>query len=106
MSKKITLSDENYIKCFEIKSTSIRLGEKPFTVGRTSIENVETGNEIDCIVTKVELMKVSDLDHRHALRDGFHSLGELAKELRKCYGKVSSNDVVTVVTFKSKYNTR
>ncbi len=104
MNKKITLTDENYIKCFESKSTSIRLGIKNFNVGHSSIENVETGNEIYCTITKVELLKVSDLNDFHAIRDGFCGLRELIEELKNCYGDIRSQDHITRVTFKAKYN--
>lgn len=99
--KKIKLTDENYKKCGSIKNTSIRLGIKDFTVGPSLIENVDNGDCKDCLITKVELMNVKDLDHRHALSDGFHSLDELIRELRKHYPSISAESQVTIVSFKA-----
>lgn len=98
--KLITLSNENFLKLSKIKSTSIRLGVKRFTVGTAFIQNVDTTELCECFITKIELMKLSDLDHRHAIADGFHSLGELVKELEKFYGSIHRDDLVTVITFK------
>lgn len=97
--KPITLTNENFLKVFKIKSTSVRAGVKFYSVGKTFIKNVDTQEVIECTVTKIELMKMSDLDHRHAIDDGFHSLGELLRELDKHYGAIKFDDYVTVITF-------
>ena len=100
MRKNITLSADNYNKLGGIKTTSIRLGVKGYQLGEATIEHVGTKQCTRCFITKLQAMTVGDLDHRHAIRDGFHSLGELHKELRRCYGSFKSTDLVTVVTFK------
>ena len=99
--KKIKLTDDNFKKLGKLKRSTVRLGVKDFTVGPTEIVNIDTGSTVPCIVRSVKLMTVSELDHRHALRDGFHSLGELFKELRKHYGVLKPDDLITVVNFNS-----
>ncbi|AUR81681.1 ASCH domain protein [Vibrio phage 1.089.O._10N.261.51.F9] len=97
--KKINLTDDNFNKLGKLKKSTVRLGIRDYTVGRTEIVNVDSGATTPCLIRSVKLMTIRDLDHRHALRDGFHSLGELFKELRKHYGLIKPDDWVTVVNF-------
>lgn len=99
--KPIMLTRDNFDKALKIKSTSVRLGIKHYFLGHGLIVSADNGEVKQCIITKVQLMKVHELDQRHALRDGFHSLGELFKELERHYGKLHHNNDVTVVTFES-----
>ncbi|AUR95341.1 ASCH domain protein [Vibrio phage 1.205.O._10N.222.51.A7] len=99
--KPIMLTRSNFDKAFKIKQTSVRLGVKTYILGPSVVVSTDNGEVKQCIITNVRLMKVYELDHRHALRDGFHSLGELFKELERHYGKLKHDDDVTVVTFES-----
>ncbi|AUR87783.1 ASCH domain protein [Vibrio phage 1.104.O._10N.286.49.A12] len=100
--KQITLTDSNFKKLGKLKKSTIRLGVKDYMVGRTEIVNVETHEKVPCFIRNIELITVRELDHCHAMRDGFHSLGELLKELRKHYGTLKPDDWVTVVSFSAK----
>lgn len=99
--KQIKLTDSNFKKLGKLKKSTIRIGIKDYTVGRTTIVNVDTQETVDCLIREVKLMTVRDLDHRHALDDGFHSLGELFKELRSLYGRLSPDNWVTLVRFSA-----
>ncbi len=51
-------------------------------------------------ITKVRYKKLNELTDEDAKMDGFNSLEELLHHLRKAYGKISSNDVVTIIEFE------
>ncbi|HDI75637.1 MAG: ASCH domain-containing protein [Thermoprotei archaeon] len=53
-------------------------------------------------IVNVKYKKVRDLSEEDARRDGFSSLQELLKELKKTYGKISSKDWVTIIELKVK----
>ena len=50
-------------------------------------------------ITRVVYKRVKELTDEDALKDGFRDRGELIKELRKVYGGVGPNDVVTIIEF-------
>ncbi len=49
-------------------------------------------------IVSVEVKKVKDLTIEDAKRDGFNSVEELLDALRKAYGVVKKNDLVTIIT--------
>ncbi len=51
-------------------------------------------------ITKVTYKKVKELTDEDARRDGFKNKEELLRELRHVYGKVSPNDLVTIIEFE------
>lgn len=48
-------------------------------------------------IARVEYKKVSELTEEDARRDGFASLDDLLDALKKVYGEVSADDVVTII---------
>lgn len=50
-------------------------------------------------ITKVTHKKVVDLTKEDALKDGFRNLKELIKELKKVYGSIKPDDLITVIEF-------
>ncbi len=48
-------------------------------------------------ITKVTYKKVRELTDEDAKKDGFNSKEELIKELRRVYGDVKPNDLVTII---------
>ncbi len=51
-------------------------------------------------ITDVIYKKVSELTDEDALRDGLKDKEELVKELKKAYGDVKPDDLVTIIKFK------
>ncbi len=51
-------------------------------------------------VTRVRYKKVSELTDEDAVLDGFNSLDELLRELKKNYGDVKPDDYVTIIEFE------
>ncbi len=51
-------------------------------------------------ITKVKYKRLNELTEEEAKMDGFNSLEELLQHLRKAYGNVSSNDIVTIIEFE------
>ena len=51
-------------------------------------------------ITKVKYKRLNELTEEDAKMDGFNSLEELLQHLRKAYGNVSSNDIVTIIEFE------
>lgn len=49
------------------------------------------------VITNVTYKKVSELTNEDALRDGFNSVSELLDALRKVYGDVRLDDIVTII---------
>ena len=50
-------------------------------------------------ITNVEYKRISELTDEDARKDGFPSLKVLLKELRKSYGEMRPNDIVTIIEF-------
>ncbi|BEP16973.1 ASCH domain-containing protein [Pyrofollis japonicus] len=51
-------------------------------------------------VTNVAYKKVRDLTDEDARKDGFSNLNELLDALRKAYGEINPDDIVTVIEFE------
>jgi hypothetical protein len=49
------------------------------------------------IITNVTYKKVSELTDEDAMRDGFSNVSELLSALRKVYGDVKPDDIVTII---------
>jgi len=82
-----------------LKNTTIRLGKlKPkhrvviLHGGGRDVAKVE--------ITGVRYKKLGDLTDEDAQRDGFESLEDLLKALRKVYGKVDPEEPVTILDLK------
>ena len=82
--KKVTTIRKGY---WIPKSKEIILhgGGKPFAVAE---------------ITNVVYKKVSELSNEDAIKDGLRNKEELLEELRKVYGEVSPDDLVTIIEFK------
>lgn len=50
-------------------------------------------------ITNVEYKRINELTDEDARKDGFPSLKVLLKELRKSYGGIRPNDIVTIIEF-------
>lgn len=82
-----------------LKNTTIRLGRlKPkhrvvvLHGGGRDVAKIE--------ITGVKYRRLGDLTDEDAKRDGFESLEDLLKALRKMYGKISLEEPVTILEFK------
>ena len=50
-------------------------------------------------ITNVEYKRINELTDEDARKDGFPSLKVLLKELKKSYGEIRPNDIVTIIEF-------
>jgi len=80
------------------KRVTIRLGLVRPKYGLVYITN---GRFVygEALVEGVSLCRISDLDDRIALEEGFSSVEELKRELQELYPKATENDYVTVIKF-------
>ncbi len=97
----IDFTAANYVKVEEGKRTTVRLGEKEYSLG----EGAFTAEGLPCadkpVITDIRYTHFNKLTLQDALNDGFGSLDQLRQELQLCYGRrVSDFDVVTVVRFE------
>jgi len=53
-------------------------------------------------ITDVIYKKLGELNNKDVLEDGFKNKEELVKELRKAYGDLHEDDLVTIIKFKVK----
>ncbi|NPA85122.1 MAG: ASCH domain-containing protein [Crenarchaeota archaeon] len=53
-------------------------------------------------VVDVEYKKLSEITQEEIKEDGFDSKAELVEELRRAYGEISDDDIVTIIRFKVK----
>ncbi len=82
------------------KKTTIRKGIKTCPVG--DVITLTAGNEpfARAIIRKAVIKRVKELTEEDALRDGFSSLEELINALRKIYGDLHENELVTIIHFE------
>jgi len=82
-----------------IKKTTIRLGlVKP----KHKVVILHGGGKdvAKVRITKVEHKRVKDLTEADARRDGFNSLEDLLKALKRVYGAIDPNEPVTIIGFE------
>ncbi len=81
------------------KVTTVRKGIKRYPVGR--IVDLTANNQpfARARVDRVVVKRVKELTERDALLDGFESREELIDALKKIYGNVEDEELVTVVHF-------
>ncbi len=82
------------------KITTVRKGVKSYPVGKTVELTVNYKPFAKAKVKKVVVKRVKELTDEDAVRDGFGSKEELLNALRKIYGDISENDLVTIVHFE------
>lgn len=51
-------------------------------------------------ITNVRYKRVKELDEKDAIMDGFKNLEDLIKHLRKAYGNINPDDLVTIIEFE------
>ena len=83
-------------KCATIRIGKVEVRAKEFYIhsGGRIIAKAELEN--------VEYKKVKDLTDEDAQLDGFKNRNELLKELKSYYGKLSDDDIVTIIRFRVK----
>jgi hypothetical protein len=83
--KKSTIRLGRWIPKYE--EVTIHGGGRPFAIVK---------------ITRVVYKKVRELTEEDAKRDGLNGLDELLKELKGVYGRIDSEDVVTIMEFEVK----
>lgn len=53
-------------------------------------------------ITRIDRKRVSDLTNLDAVKDGFGSLSELLKALRKHYKSIKPSTIISIIRFKLK----
>ena len=95
----LNFNSDNYRKIESGKRTSIRFGIKPLFLGSCVLTD-EGITKSSVIISKLEIVKYSDITYEHASRDGFSSVNELRAELSSIYGRdFEDKDVFTLVEF-------
>jgi hypothetical protein len=82
------------------KITTVRKGVKSYPVGKTVELTVNYKPFAKAKVTKVVVKRVKELTDDDAIRDGFESKEQLLNALKRIYGEVNENDLVTIVHFE------
>ena len=81
------------------KVTTVRKGIKRYPVGRIVDLTANNRPFARARVDRVVVKRVKELTERDALLDGFESREELIDALKKIYGNVEDEELVTVVHF-------
>ncbi|WP_456327717.1 ASCH domain-containing protein [Archaeoglobus sp.] len=82
------------------KITTVRKGVKSYPVGRIVELTVNYKPFAKAKVKKVVVKRVKELTDEDAIRDGFESKEDLLNALKKIYGEINENDLVTIVHFE------
>ncbi len=82
------------------KITTVRKGVKSYPVGRIVELTVNYKPFAKAKVKKVVVKRVKELTNEDAIRDGFESKEDLLNALKKIYGEINENDLVTIVHFE------
>ena len=82
------------------KITTVRKGVKSYPVGKIVELTVNYKPFAKAKVKKVVVKRVKELTDEDAIRDGFGSKEELLNALKKIYGEINENDLVTIVHFE------
>jgi hypothetical protein len=82
------------------KLSTIRLGRRPYPRGPCVLRAKNW--ELPIEIHNVRFSRLDELTQDDAHADGFTSLEELQKELRRFYPSVGPNDFVTIVEFVKK----
>ncbi len=82
------------------KITTVRKGVKSYPVGRIVELTVNYKPFAKAKVKKVVVKRVKELTDEDAVRDGFESKEDLLNALKKIYGEINENDLVTIVHFE------
>lgn len=100
LGRYLMMSREHLEKLLEgRKETTIRLGR---IVPRYREIIIHSGGRPACIAEIIgyRFKKISELSDEDANRDGFRSLEELIRELRRRYGNISPEDDVTIIELR------
>ncbi|WP_457549517.1 ASCH domain-containing protein [Archaeoglobus sp.] len=82
------------------KITTVRKGIKSYPVGKAVELTVNYKPFAKAKVKKVVVKRVKELTDDDAIRDGFGSKEELLNALKRIYGEINENDLVTIVHFE------
>lgn len=82
------------------KMMTIRRGTKNYSEGE--IITVTFGGKKCCKarILSVRYIRYCDLTEGDAIADGFRNLEELKKELRKFYGDIPDEEIMTLISFE------
>jgi len=94
--------DKEYVKPIleGRKKTTIRKGIKSYPVGRIVYLIANNKPFAKAVVKKVVIKRVYELNDDDAKTDGFNNLDELFNALKKIYGNINSDDLVSIVYFE------
>jgi len=100
MLQVIRFTKENFDKLLDVRSSTVRLGIKSYSLGTAKLECVETGRTSIKTIEQLRIARFEDLDDEYAIKDGFSSLNELKEELERIYDEqIDSRTLLTVVDF-------
>ena len=87
------------------KKSTIRLG---MYVPKYHEVIIHSGGKPICIakITRVTYKKIKDLTDEDAVRDGFGNLKALLNELKKIYGSIRPEEIVTIIELKVRKDLR
>ncbi len=103
MSTNIDFSKYNFKKLKLGKQTTIRLGEKKFSLGKAVFTVDGVASDLEPCISEIRILRFGDLGLSDAVADGFNSVEELRSELELCYAIcISDFDPITVVRFNLK----
>lgn len=80
------------------KVSTVRFGRRPYPTGKCVLRS--GGQDVRVEIQRVRFCRFAELTETDALADGFSSVEELHRELRRFYPKVTPLDEVTIVEFK------
>jgi hypothetical protein len=79
------------------KVSTVRFGRRPYPTGKCVLRS--GGQDVPVEIRCVRFCQFAELTETDALADGFSSLEELHRELRRFYPNVTPVDEVTIVEF-------
>ncbi|AEA46390.1 ASCH domain-containing protein [Archaeoglobus veneficus] len=82
------------------KRTTVRKGIKSYPVGKVVYLTANNEPFARARVVKAVIKRVRELTDEDAIKDGFDSVEELIKALKRIYGSLRDDEFVTVVHFE------
>ena len=95
----IKLSNSNFQKLSEGKTSTIHRGVKDYMLGPALIINNATGEKVAANIVSISLTNIATLTLKQAQRDGFKRLPDLIQELETIYPDINRLEPITVVSF-------
>ncbi len=94
--------DEEYVALIldGRKKTTVRRGIKSYPVGKVVYLTVNNKPFARARVSKVVIKRINELTDTDAQKDGFENRTELLNALKRIYGSIREDELVTIVHFE------